>query len=91
MVMQILPELHTMCGVHSSPLSMVHPDSLMTSSMVMPLLTPPPTDSTHALVFVEHGGLGVVVFHSPEPIGQVVPASDEVVASNALAPVSEAL
>lgn len=59
--------------------------------IVMSLLTPPPLESTQALVFVEQGGLGVVVFHSPEPIGQVVPASDEVVASNALAPVSEAL
>lgn len=57
----------------------------------MPPPTPPLSKISHALVFLEHAGLGIVVFHSPKPTGEVVPASDGVVACSALAHISEAL
>lgn len=90
-VLQIMFELKTMGGNHSLCMSMVHVDSLVASTVVLSPPTTPLSETSHAIVTMEHGGLGTVAFHSLKPFNHVVLGSDEVVASGAFAPISKAI
>ena len=78
-VIQLMPELHELCAKPAS--LVVRP--IGTSEVALPC-TPAPLEPNQSLDFVDRGGLGVEVFHSPECFGQVVPMGDEVVACGAL-------
>lgn len=87
-VLQIMPELHALCGELASPLSMM--DSVVATAVPLPP-SPPPLEPSQTLDVVEREGLSDVAVHSTGFIGQVVSVDDNVVESNALAPIPGAL
>uniref|UniRef100_A0A453Q279 CCHC-type domain-containing protein n=1 Tax=Aegilops tauschii subsp. strangulata TaxID=200361 RepID=A0A453Q279_AEGTS len=88
-VLQIMPELQKVCGEPTSPISMVLPKEMgpLGENLVMSIATSPPSlEPIQTLDFVDCGGLDATIALSPEVVGQVASAGDEV---GALTPNSE--